>query len=156
EGGIPYRPLYDDQVRFNGQPVALVVADDEDTARFAATLIDIHYRAEKFATDLQGQREQAIKVDKPIKPRGDAVKALAGAPVRHAAEYVIPAEYHNPMELFGATVIWRNGKLTVYDKTQGVQNVQRYVASAFELKPDDVQVISPFVGGAFGSGLRPQ
>jgi xanthine dehydrogenase YagR molybdenum-binding subunit len=157
EGGAPFRPLYDDRVHFNLQPIALVVADDEDTARFAATLVDIQYRAESFATDIRTQREQAHKVEKPVKPRGDAAKALAGAPVRHDGEYVIPAEYHNPMELFAATVLWRKGgKLTVYDKTQGVQNVQRYVCSVFELKPDDVQVMSPFVGGAFGAGLRPQ
>ena len=48
------------------------------------------------------------------------------------------------------------GKLTVYDKTQGVQNVQRYLCSVFDKKPDDLRVISPFVGGAFGAGLRPQ
>jgi xanthine dehydrogenase YagR molybdenum-binding subunit len=61
------------------------------------------------------------------------------------------------MELYASTVIFRNdGKLTIYDKTQGVQNVQRYVANVLEMKPDDVRVMSPFVGGAFGSGLRPQ
>ena len=60
------------------------------------------------------------------------------------------------MELFGATVIWEgDGKLTVYDKTQGVQNVQRYLCSVFNMKADDLRVVSPFVGGAFGSGLRP-
>ena len=54
-------------------------------------------------------------------------------------------------------MIWDGGgKLTVYDKTQGVQNVQRYLCSVFNMKPDDVRVMSPFVGGAFGSGLRPQ
>ena len=157
EGGSPYRPLYDDRVHFNFQPVALVVAEDEDTARFAATLVDVKYQAEDFATDLHARREQAFKVDKPIKPRGDATRALAGAPVRHDAEYGVPVEYHNPMELFASTVLWRDGgKLVVHDKTQGVQNVQRYVCGVFELKEDDVQVMSPFVGGAFGSGLRPQ
>ena len=49
-----------------------------------------------------------------------------------------------------------DGKLTVYDKTQGVQNVQRYLCGVLEMKPEDVRVMSPFVGGAFGSGLRPQ
>jgi len=61
------------------------------------------------------------------------------------------------MELFASTVTWNDGgKLTVFDKTQGVQNVQRYICGIFGLKPDDVRVMSPFVGGAFGSGLRPQ
>ncbi|CAL79358.1 putative xanthine dehydrogenase (YagR-like), molybdenum binding subunit [Bradyrhizobium sp. ORS 278] len=157
EDGSPYRPLYDDRVHFNLQPVALVIAEDEDTARFAATLVDIRYHTEDFATDLHAQREQAFKVDKPIKPRGDATKALASAPVRHDADYGVPMEYHNPMELYGSTVLWQDGgRLVVYDKTQGVQNVQRYVCSVFELKENDVQVMSPYVGGAFGSGLRPQ
>src|SRR4051794_36858865 len=61
------------------------------------------------------------------------------------------------MELFASTVMWESGgKLTVYDKTQGVQNVQRYLCSVFDKKPDEVRVVSPYVGGAFGAGLRPQ
>ncbi len=61
------------------------------------------------------------------------------------------------MELYASTAVWNGGgKLTVYDKTQGVQNVQRYVCSVFDMKPDDVRVMSPFMGGGFGSGLRPQ
>ena len=72
-------------------------------------------------------------------------------------EYYVPIEHHNPMELYAATVIYESdGKLTVYDKTQGVQNVQRYLCRVFGMKPEDVRVMSPFVGGAFGSGLRPQ
>src|SRR6266513_6073123 len=49
-----------------------------------------------------------------------------------------------------------NGKLTVYDKTQGVQNVQKYLCGVFGMKSEDVRVMSPFMGGGFGSGLRPQ
>ena len=157
EGGSPYRPLYDDKIRFNGQPIAVVVAEDWETARFAVTLVHVDNDTEAHATDLHAQRGKAHVVEKPEKPKGDAAKAYAAAAVRHEAEYFIPAEYHNPMELFAATVVWNgDGKLTVYDKTQGVQNVQRYVCSVFGLGADDVRVISPFVGGAFGSGLRPQ
>jgi len=77
--------------------------------------------------------------------------------VRHEADYIVPVEHHNPMELFASTVIHEaDGKLTVYDKTQGVQNVQRYLCGVFRMKPDEVRVMSPFAGGAFGSGLRPQ
>jgi xanthine dehydrogenase YagR molybdenum-binding subunit len=61
------------------------------------------------------------------------------------------------MELFGSTVVFEGGgKLTVYDKTQGVQNVQKFLCGVFDMKPEDVRVISPFMGGGFGSGLRPQ
>jgi xanthine dehydrogenase YagR molybdenum-binding subunit len=82
---------------------------------------------------------------------------LAAAAMRHSAEYFVPIEHHNPMEPYASTVIFEpDGKLTIYDKTQGVQNVQRYVCSVLGMNPDDVRVMSPFVGGAFGSGLRPQ
>ena len=74
-------------------------------------------------------------VEKPDKPRGNAAKAYAAAAVRHEAEYYIPIEHHNPMELFASTVVWNDGgKLTVFDKTQGVQNVQRYICGIFGLK----------------------
>ncbi|MFZ0065006.1 MAG: xanthine dehydrogenase family protein molybdopterin-binding subunit [Pseudolabrys sp.] len=155
--GSPFRPLYDDKVKFNGQPIALVIAEEWEIARFAATLVHVEYEAESHDTDLHARRDKAFVVEKPDKPRGDAAKAFAAAPVRHEAEYFIPVEYHNPMELFAATAVWKEGgKLTVFDKTQGVQNVQRYVCGVFGLKSDDVRVMSPFVGGAFGSGLRPQ
>jgi xanthine dehydrogenase YagR molybdenum-binding subunit len=61
------------------------------------------------------------------------------------------------MEMYASTVIFDgDGKLTIFDKTQGVQNVQHYVCGVFDMKPDDVRVMSPFMGGGFGSGLRPQ
>ena len=61
------------------------------------------------------------------------------------------------MEPFATTVLWNNdGKLTVFDKTQGVQNVRDYLCSVFGFAADDLRVVTPYVGGAFGSGLRPQ
>jgi xanthine dehydrogenase YagR molybdenum-binding subunit len=157
EEGSPFRPLYDDTIRFSGQPIALVLADEWEIARYAAALIRVDYEREASVTDLHRQRDQAFVAKKPDKTHGDAAKAFAAAAVRHEAEYFIPTEYHNPMELFASTVMWDGGgKLTVYDKTQGVQNVQRYLCSVFNKKTDDVRVMSAFVGGAFGAGLRPQ
>ena len=156
-GGSPYRPLYDGRVRFNFQPIALVIAEDRETADFAATLVRVEYEADTPGTDLHARLDQAFGVEKPLKARGDAAKAHAAAAVRHDAEYFIPIEHHNPMELFAATVMWHgDGKLTVYDKTQGVQNVQRYLCGVFGFAAGDLRVVSPFVGGAFGAGLRPQ
>ena len=156
-GGSPFRPLYDDKIKFSGQPIALVLAEDFETAKFAASLVRVKYEEEAHATDLHQRLDETKPISTPPKPRGKADKALAAAEVRHTGEYTIPVEHHNPMELFASTVIWgAGGKLTVYDKTQGVQNVQRYLCSVFKMKADDVQVISPYVGGAFGSGLRPQ
>ena len=141
---------------FNGQPVALVLAEDWETATFAASLVRVEYEKEAHGTDLHTRRETALVIEKPEKPRGNAAQAFMAADVRHDAEYFIPTEHHNPMELFASTAIWDAGKLTVYDKTQGVQNVQRYLCGVFELQPDEVRVLSPYMGGGFGAGLRPQ
>jgi xanthine dehydrogenase YagR molybdenum-binding subunit len=156
EKGSPYRPLYDDKIHFSGQPLALVLAEDWETARVAASLIRIEYQKEPHVTDLHAQRGDAFAIDTPDKPRGDAEKAFAAAAVRHVAEYFIPTEHHNPMELFASTAMWDDGKLTVYDKTQGVQNVQQYLCGVFDMQTDEVRVISPYMGGGFGAGLRPQ
>ena len=165
--GSPFRPLYDDRILFNGQPIALVVAETPEIARFAASLVRVEYDRQEHVTDLQDRRVRTVPpppatnpmeaVFLPPKPRGTPDQALAAAAVRHEAEYHVPIEHHNPMELYASTVIVDgNGKLTVYDKTQGVQNVHKYVCSVFGLQPEDVRVLSPFMGGGFGSGLRPQ
>jgi xanthine dehydrogenase YagR molybdenum-binding subunit len=155
--GSPFRPLYDENIHFSGQPIALVLAEDSETARFAASLLHVDYDEAPHVTDVYRARGDAFALDAPAKPRGDAAKAFAAAEVRHDAEYYIPIEHHNPMEPYASTVLWDGGgKLTVYDKTQGVQNVQRYICGIFGMKPEEVRVMSAFVGGAFGSGLRPQ
>ena len=164
--GSPFRPLYDDKIVFNGQPIALVVAETSEMARSAASLVRVEYRKEPHVTDIYRRRNAAAAVKPPTnafeglftppKSRGAPEQALAAAAVRHEAEYYTPVEHHNPMELYAATVVFENdGRLTVYEKTQGVQNVQRYLCAVFDMAPKDVRVISPFVGGAFGVGLRP-
>ena len=152
---------------FSGQPIALVVAEEPEIARFAASLVRVEYDAEAHVTDVFEGRDEAVALEPstkppesifgPPKPRGSAEKAFAAAEVRHAGEYYVPIEHHNPMELYAATVVWEgDGKLTIYDKTQGVQNVHRYVCGVFDMKPDDARVMSAYMGGGFGSGLRPQ
>jgi xanthine dehydrogenase YagR molybdenum-binding subunit len=161
--GAPFRPLYDNKIKFSGQPIALVVAESLELARYAATLVRIECEREPYVTDFDRRRAEAYKPKPRMllpptpEPRGDAEKAFTNAATRHEAEYSSPIEHHNPMELFGTTVVWeKDGKITVYDKTQGVKNNQRYIANVFGLSKDDVRVVSSFVGGAFGSGLRPQ
>ncbi|MBO0756668.1 MAG: xanthine dehydrogenase family protein molybdopterin-binding subunit, partial [Bradyrhizobiaceae bacterium] len=153
--GSPFRPLYDRFIRFNEQPIALVVAEEPEIARFAASLVRVDYDEDAHVTDLFRESKTVTLRDQSVS-RGDAEQAYSASEVRHEAEYVIPMEHHNPMELFASTAIWEHGKLTVYDKTQGVQNVQRYLCRVFDLKSDDLRVVSPYTGGAFGSGLRPQ
>ncbi|WP_458761327.1 xanthine dehydrogenase family protein molybdopterin-binding subunit [Afipia sp. TerB] len=157
EEGSPFRPLYDDEIKFNNQPIALVLAEDFETATYAASLVKVEYDEQPHDTDIEHQRDHAVAIDPPpAKPRGNPSQAFADSEIRHQADYIVPVEHHNPMELFASTAMWQDGKITIYDKTQGVQNVQHYLCGVFECKDDEIRVMSPYVGGAFGSGLRPQ
>ncbi|AFM23371.1 xanthine dehydrogenase family protein molybdopterin-binding subunit [Desulfomonile tiedjei] len=160
--GSPFRPLYDGHIKYSAQPVALVVADTFELAQHGASLIRVEYERQPHATNLNQEREKAYQpkprefIPPPPPPRGNPEKAFAQAAVQLEVEYYAPAEHHNPMEPFATTVLWdENGRLTVYDKTQGVQNVQNYLCNVFGCSKEDLRVVSPFVGGAFGSGLRP-
>lgn len=162
--GSPFRPLYDATIHHALQPIALVVAESFELARYAARLIHVTYEADEHQTDLHAASADAFTPGKdkggfqpPPKPRGDADKALAEAEVSIDLNFTQAVEHHNPMEMHASTVIYHNdGTLTVHDKTQGPINTQTYVCNVFDLSKDAVRVISPFVGGAFGSGLRPQ
>ncbi|SFG42144.1 xanthine dehydrogenase family protein molybdopterin-binding subunit [Methylobacterium gossipiicola] len=162
--GSPFRALYDDKVHYSGQPVALVVAEDFDTARHAASLVKVAYEAETPNTDLAALQDQAYVPPKkrsgikpPPEPWGDAVGAYEAAPIKLDGRYHMAVEHHNPMEPHASTVVWEgDGKITVYDKIQGVSNSLGYIIGVFGMKKDDVHVMSPYLGGGFGSGLRPQ
>ncbi len=162
--GSPFRPLYDENIIFSGQPLALVVAEEYATARYAASLVRVETQAEAHQTDLEQARnaayvppEKRSGIAPPPKPRGKAAEALAGSSVRLENEYRISPEHHNPMEPHATTVVWEgDDKITVHDKIQGVLNTQEYITNVFGLRASDVRVFTPFVGGAFGSGLRPQ
>ena len=161
--GSPFRPFEDETIAFSQQPLALVVAESLEAARDGASLIEIEYEAEShntvFEVALGEKHEPRMKranFQMP-KSRGDAPAAYAAAAVKHSASYHLPSHHHNPMETHATTVVWEGGgKITVYDKTQGSQNVQGYLAAIFGFSKDDVRVCNPYVGGGFGSGLRPQ
>ncbi len=133
------------------------MAETYEQARHAARLVKVYYEAERHVTDT----ERALGTAKvpaqaaPSTPRGNPQQAMLGAPVRVEAEYRIPIEHHNPIEPHAAIAFWQGDELTIFDKTQGVFSVQEHLASSFGIPAAKVRVVSPFVGGAFGSSLRP-
>jgi len=153
--GSGFAALRDSNIVFNGQPVALVVADTFEQARAAASRIIVEYAKEASETDLRQNLESAKATNPKDEPgeRGDFQKAFDDAPVKIEADYHIPIEHHNPMEIHGATAFWKNGKLTIFDKTQNIYQTRDLLAATFGVRPEDVEVIALFVGGAFGSCL---
>ncbi len=152
-----FTALQDEKIVFNDQPIALVVAETFEQARSAARLIKAEYTEEKHQTET----EKARTITAPagfggvIKPRGNPQKAFQDSPVKISNEYTIPIEHHNPMEPHAAIAAWESDKLMMFDKSQGVQGVQEHLAQSFGMAKENVSVMSPFVGGAFGAALNP-
>jgi xanthine dehydrogenase YagR molybdenum-binding subunit len=154
--------LQDDRVNHQGQPVALVIAETLEHAMHAASLVQVSYAAEMATTDITGakvvmptrQQTDQGETRPPESRRGDAEATLRAAEVRVDHTYVIPREHHNPIEMHATIAAWEGDRLTLWDKTQWVHNVADEIAAVFGVPAQDIRVISPFVGGAFGSGLR--
>jgi xanthine dehydrogenase YagR molybdenum-binding subunit len=145
----------DDRIYSNGQPVAIVVANTLERAVHAASLVDVQYNQETHYTDMNASMGKAFQ-NNHMKDylRGEA-NAWEKAAVTHSAEYTIPLEVHNPMELAGIIAHWDTpDTLTLYAKTQGVKSVQETIKDLFQIPEQNITVHSQFVGGGFGMALR--
>jgi xanthine dehydrogenase YagR molybdenum-binding subunit len=148
--------LESDRIWHDGQIIAIVLADTFEAAREAAFKVKPQYAPEP-PTATFGSR--GVELEDPSQrdkmhehPKvGDAPAAFAAAPVKIDAHYRTPTQHHNPLELFTTTCFWTDGKLTIYEPSQFVRGLRTTVAKQLGLKPDDVRVVSKFIGGAFGS-----
>ncbi|KAB2346979.1 xanthine dehydrogenase family protein molybdopterin-binding subunit [Actinomadura rudentiformis] len=150
--GERLRVFQDDRVRFFGQPVAVVVAETLEIAWHAASLVRVSYDAGRPATDLASPAGEPNESENYT--RGNVDQALRQAHVRLDRTYRLQREHHNPMETHATIARWDGDRLTVWDKTQIVLNTRAGLAADFGIPEASVRVISPFVGGAFGSALR--
>ena len=149
-------------VAYRGQIVAAVVAESLETAREAAGLVRVEYDEHAHDVILRADHPELYAPEKvnPSFPnetgQGDPDAALAAAAVSVDATYSTPAFHNNPMEPHATVAVWEDGGLTLYDSTQGVSGVVRTIAKLFGLEPAQVRVISPHVGGGFGSKGLPR
>jgi xanthine dehydrogenase YagR molybdenum-binding subunit len=153
--------LQSDEIHFRGQFIAAVVADSLEAARQAADLVRVEY--EEAAHDVRfhaGRNDlYAPKVVNPGYPtdtdEGDAEAAFSAAEVKVNATYSTPMQHNQPMEPHSTVALWDAEKLTLYDSTQSAHSVRTNVAAILGLRPDQVRVVSPYVGGGFGSKGEP-
>jgi xanthine dehydrogenase YagR molybdenum-binding subunit len=146
-------------ILFVGQPIAVVVAETVEQARAAAALVRVDYHDEEGTTDLRQERAQppseaSAKAGRSGGSRGDAETAWNAAPVKVEMWCSHEREHHNAMEPHATIAQWDGDHLTLYDKSQWVDNVRSEIAHVFGMPEDKIRVVSPFVGGAFGSALR--
>lgn len=144
-----------DEVHWNGEPIAVVVATTLETAQEAARLVRAQYVPLPAAVDFAGTADRAVPVKgNPLLPGeqhvGDAEAALAESVVWTDQVYVTPPQSHNALEPHAATAIWEDGRLTIHVATQHIDGTRRNLAARFGVPPDNVHVISTYVGGGFG------
>ena len=155
-GGNDLPIMQDAAIHWNGQPIAVVLAATQEQADHAMSLIAATYEAEPSVTSFAVARAKGTEPGsfqgEPLKLAiGDANAAFAAADSRVDATWMTPRHNHNPIELHAATVAWQGDELRVHDATQAVTGTAGSLAQIFGLKPEQVHVSSPYVGGGFGS-----
>jgi xanthine dehydrogenase YagR molybdenum-binding subunit len=147
------------RVAYRGQVVALVAAGSLEEARAAAGAVRVEYDAEPHDVVLRADHPQLYAPDhvNPAYPTdtddGDFDAAFAAAPVTVDRTYVTPATHNHPMEPHAALAVWDGDAVTLYETTQAPSRVRDSVARAFGLDRGAVRIVSPHVGGGFGSKL---
>lgn len=149
--GSTIAPLASDRILHAGQIVAVAVAETLEAAHEVADRLAITYAAETPSAGF-GSGGAATVAAKGENPEvGDAAKAFAAAPVTVDAWYSTPTQHHNPIELFGTTCTWNGDRLEVLESSQNVHGCKHGLAEQLGIAPENVHVVSPYVGGAFGS-----
>ncbi len=157
QSGDQLRVFQGPDVLFSGQPIGVVVAETLEQARHAASLVRVRYETSEATTTFdprRGRPPSEASGEPGESRRGAAVRAFGKAPVRIDAVYGHPREHHTAMEMHATVATWDDDRLTLYDKTQWVNNDRAEIAHVFGIPEDHIRVISPYVGGAFGSALR--
>lgn len=154
-GGARVSYLNTDEVFWNGQPVAVVVADTQEAADEAARLVRVDYELLPSVTDFAAAQDDAVTVKNSIlmvgeAKVGDPEAALAAAAARVDHLYSTPPQNHNALEPHATTAVWDGDELTVYDATQNIDWTRRHLAMRFEVPASGVRVIATYVGGGFG------
>ncbi|MVA26363.1 xanthine dehydrogenase family protein molybdopterin-binding subunit [Agrobacterium vitis] len=147
----PYYPL-SNTVSFNGQTIAAIIAESREQAAEAAKLVRVVYEETTATNGLDDPNAGPGKLmDNLNVSWGDAEAALAASAVRIEAEYRTPREYHVAMEPHGLTAQWEEDRLTLWEPSQWTHGMARSYAEWFGLPLENVRIVSPFIGGGFGS-----
>jgi len=152
-------PLSDNNVSYWGQYVAVVVAETFAQANAAAGAVRVQYEADKpnVSTNLSDPMPAIGASGGPHiqSHRGDPDAAFASAPVKIDYTYSTPVETHNPMEMHATTAVWRGQRVTLYESSQGVVNHHSVMSEVLGLPPENIEIISRYIGSGFGGKLFP-
>lgn len=153
-GGADLPVMQDDSIHWNGEPVAVVLADTQEQADYAVSLIEVAYESTSPRTFEEASahpRTPDSLVGQPVEVLvGDAEAALIDAPHSIDLTYRTPRHNHNAIEPHAVTLGWDGDELIVHDASQGVKGHAWTFAQVFGIEEEQVHVTSPYVGGGFG------
>ena len=153
-GGSDLPVMQDDSIHWNGEPVAVVLANTQEQADHAASLIEVAYESSAPRTFEEARahpRTPESLVGQPVEVLvGDAEAALSDAPHSIDLTYRTPRHNHNAIEPHAVTLGWDGDELIVHDASQGVALHAWTFAQVFEIDERQVHLTSPYVGGGFG------
>jgi xanthine dehydrogenase YagR molybdenum-binding subunit len=146
--------LQDAQVHYNNQPIGVVVAETLHQAAYAASLVRVAYEEAPPKLDFVAGFPTSYAGEHSNEPGdvgwGDVDEGLRQADVKVEELYTTPIQHHNPMEPHATIAEWNDDQLTVRDSSQNISGRKVELAKTFGISPDNVRVISLFVGGGFG------
>ena len=144
------------EIQHYHQAIALVVAETFEQARAAAQLVRVDYVKARGSFDLAAAKDSASKppdTEAADTAMGDFVAAFGAAPVQLDATYTTPDHSHSMMEPHASMAIWSGGKVTVWTSTQMLDQSRGDLAQTLGVPKENVRLISPYIGGGFGSKL---
>ncbi len=147
--------MQDDSIHWNGETVAVILAETQEQADYAKSLICVSYEPERAMVEFAEAKTHArfpesVLGEPPKVEIGDAEAALAAAPFKVDAMYRTPRHNHNAIELHAVTLDWKAEELFIHDASQAVKQTAWTLAQVFGLKEEQVHISSPYVGGGFG------
>ncbi|MER5883037.1 xanthine dehydrogenase family protein molybdopterin-binding subunit [Streptomyces sp. NPDC001941] len=148
-GGVNVDCLGSDAVHWDGQPVAVAVAETPEAAHEAARLVRVRYHPLPAAVRFDEEGSRPVARERA----GDVERGLGLAAVRFEAQYSTAPQHHNALEPHTSTAAWDGDRLTVHDTTQHLDGVRAHLAHAFRLPPERVRVVAAQVGGGFGGKI---
>ncbi|MEO6732124.1 MAG: xanthine dehydrogenase family protein molybdopterin-binding subunit [Ferruginibacter sp.] len=146
--------LQDPAIQFYGQHIGMVVAETFEQARYAALLVKVDYNKSDAKTDFEKLAKEAVlpkEKDKADVLRGDVEAAISSSEFSIEAVYETPIEHHHPMEPHATIAVWEGDQLTLYNGSQIVNGAQNSAAATLNISRENVRIITPYIGGGFGS-----
>lgn len=155
EGGIRGGALLQSpQIEFYGQHIGVVVAETFEQARHASALIKVSYEKKEPKVDFVKHSTEAVLPkgnNSGDVVHGDVEAAFRSAEHRLEEVYETPVEHHHPMEPHSTIAVWEGENVTLYNASQIINGAQSAAASTLNIKPENVRIVSPHIGGGFGS-----